>query len=84
MIGSSMAAMPGLAYSMNAILTGEIGQVAASLYFSFTALTTDGFGGATVATDQARSFAIIEEFAGVLFVGIRSDVKTPMACRNGR
>jgi len=40
------------------------------LYFSFTTLTTVGYGDITPITDQARSFAMIEQFAGVFFVGI--------------
>jgi hypothetical protein len=40
------------------------------LYFSFTTLTTTGFGDITPVTDQARSFVIIEQFAGVFFVGV--------------
>ena len=40
------------------------------LYFSFTTLTTTGFGDITPVSEQARSFAIIEEFIGVFFVGV--------------
>ena len=40
------------------------------LYFSFTTLTTTGYGDITPLTDQARSFVIIEEFTGVFFVGV--------------
>jgi hypothetical protein len=40
------------------------------LYFSFTTLTTVGYGDITPITDQARSFVMIEEFVGVFFVGI--------------
>lgn len=40
------------------------------LYFSFTTLTTTGFGDITPVTDQARSFVMIEEFTGVFFVGV--------------
>jgi len=40
------------------------------LYFSFTTLTTVGFGDITPATDQARSLVMIEEFTGVFFVGV--------------
>lgn len=40
------------------------------LYFSFTTLTTTGFGDVTPVTNQARSFVMIEEFAGVFFVGV--------------
>lgn len=40
------------------------------LYFSFTTLTTVGFGDITPVTDQARSLVMIEEFTGVFFVGV--------------
>ena len=40
------------------------------LSFSSTTLTTVGYGDITPVTDQARSFVMIEEFAGVFFVGI--------------
>jgi ion channel len=40
------------------------------LYFSFTTLTTVGYGDITPVTEQARSFVMIEEFAGVFFVGV--------------
>jgi ABC-type branched-subunit amino acid transport system ATPase component len=40
------------------------------LYFSFTTLTTAGYGDITPVTDQARSFVMIEQFSGVFFVGI--------------
>ena len=40
------------------------------LYFSFTTLTTVGYGDIVPVTDQARSFVIIEEFTGVFFVAI--------------
>jgi hypothetical protein len=40
------------------------------LYFSFTTLTTTGFGDITPVSDQARSVVIIEEFIGVFFVGV--------------
>jgi uncharacterized membrane protein len=40
------------------------------LYFSFTALTTVGFGDITPATDQARSLVMIEEMAGVFFLAV--------------
>ena len=40
------------------------------LYFSFTTLTTTGYGDITPVTDQARSLVMIEEFAGVFFVGV--------------
>jgi hypothetical protein len=40
------------------------------LYFSFTTLTTAGFGDITAITDQVRSLVIIEELAGVFFVAV--------------
>jgi hypothetical protein len=48
----------------------EPGALFRLIYFSFTVLTTTGFGDITPATDQARSLVIIEEFAGVFFVGV--------------
>jgi hypothetical protein len=50
--------------------TAESGAFFHLLYFSFTTLTTTGFGDITPVTDQARSFVMIEEFAGVFFVGV--------------
>jgi hypothetical protein len=40
------------------------------LYFSFTTLTTVGYGDITPVTDQAMSFVMIEQFSGVFFVGV--------------
>ena len=40
------------------------------LYFSFTTLTTVGYGDITPVSDQARSSVMSEEFMGVFFVGI--------------
>jgi hypothetical protein len=40
------------------------------LYFSFTTLTTTGFGDIVPVSHQARSFVIIEQFTGVFFVGV--------------
>ncbi len=40
------------------------------LYFSFTTLTTVGYGDITPVTDQAMSFVIMEQFSGVFFVGV--------------
>src|SRR6266436_4443227 len=40
------------------------------LYFSFTTLTTTGYGDITPVTDQARSVVLIEQFTGVFFVGV--------------
>jgi hypothetical protein len=52
------------------IKLGESNAFFRLLYFSFTTLTTTGFGDITPVTDQARSLVIIEEFAGVFFVGV--------------
>jgi hypothetical protein len=49
---------------------GESGEFMHLLYFSFTTLTTTGFGDITPVSDQARSLVIIEEFTGVFFVGV--------------
>jgi hypothetical protein len=40
------------------------------IYFSLTTLTTTGFGDVIPLTDHARSFVMIEEFAGVFYVGV--------------
>ena len=40
------------------------------LYFSFTTLTTTGFGDVWPVSDEARSIVMIEEFGGVFFVGV--------------
>jgi hypothetical protein len=53
-----------------AIPLSEPGAFFRFLYFSFATLTTTGFGDVTPATDQARSVVMIEEFAGVFFVGV--------------
>jgi hypothetical protein len=49
---------------------GEAAVFFRFLYFSFTTLTTTGFGDMTPVTDQARSFVMMEEFTGVFFVGV--------------
>jgi hypothetical protein len=49
---------------------GQPGAFFRLIYFSFTSLTTTGFGDITPHTDQARSCVIIEEFTGVFFVGV--------------
>jgi uncharacterized membrane protein len=38
------------------------------LYFSFTTQTTTGFGDLTAATDLGRSFTIIEELLGQIYM----------------
>ncbi|MGE8163897.1 ion channel [Paraburkholderia sp. NPDC080076] len=40
------------------------------LYFSLTTLTTTGYGDVIPLTNHARSFVMIEEFAGVFYVGV--------------
>jgi hypothetical protein len=40
------------------------------IYFSLTTLTTTGYGDVIPLTNQARSFVMIEEFAGVFYVGV--------------
>jgi hypothetical protein len=40
------------------------------LYFSFTTLTTVGYGDITPVTDQARSLVMIEQLGGVFFVAV--------------
>ena len=39
-------------------------------YFSFTTLTTTGYGDIVPLTDKARSVAMIEQFIGVFFVAV--------------
>jgi hypothetical protein len=39
-------------------------------YFSFTTLTTTGYGDIMPLTDEARSVALIEQFIGVFFVAV--------------
>jgi hypothetical protein len=40
------------------------------IYFSLTTLTTTGYGDVIPLTNHARSFVMIEEFAGVFYVGV--------------
>ena len=40
------------------------------IYFSFTVLTTTGFGDIAALSPQARSLANLESICGVLFVAI--------------
>lgn len=40
------------------------------IYFSFTTLTTTGFGDVLPLTNHARSLVMIEEFSGVFYVGV--------------
>ena len=52
----------------NALTYREL--MALFVYFSFTTLTTAGYGDVTPATDWVQSFAIIEQGMGVLYVAI--------------
>jgi hypothetical protein len=49
---------------------GQPGAFFQLLYFSLTTLTTTGFGDITPMTNPARSFVMVEEFAGLFFVGV--------------
>jgi hypothetical protein len=40
------------------------------VYFSFTTLTSVGFGEITPVTSQARSLVMLEQVAGVLFLAL--------------
>ena len=40
----------------------------AMMYFSFTVLTSTGFGDVTPVTDMARSLIVIEQVLGVMYV----------------
>ena len=40
------------------------------IYFSFTTLTTTGFGDVVPSTNHARSLVMLEEFSGVFYVGV--------------
>jgi voltage-gated potassium channel Kch len=60
---------PG-SFSFGHFEAGDLSGFFHLLYFSFTTLTTTGYGDITPLTDQARSFVIIEEFTGVFFVGV--------------
>jgi len=60
---------PG-SFTSEQVRHGEPNTFFRLLYFSFTTLTTTGFGDITPVTDQARSVVMIEEFAGVFFVGV--------------
>ncbi|MBO9549404.1 ion channel [Pseudomonas sp.] len=40
------------------------------IYFSFTTLTTTGFGDVVPLTNHARSLVMVEEFTGVFYVGV--------------
>ncbi|MNG06119.1 Ion channel [compost metagenome] len=40
------------------------------MYFSFTTLTTTGYGDVLPLTNHARSLVMVEEFSGVFYVGV--------------
>jgi hypothetical protein len=56
----------------------------AFVYFSFTVLTTTGFGDLTPLTRQARSLCVVEQITGVLFLAILIARLTVCTCRCGR
>jgi hypothetical protein len=60
---------PG-SFGPNRIDLGKPGAFFQLLYFSLTTLTTTGFGDITPMTNQARSFVMVEEFAGLFLVGV--------------
>jgi hypothetical protein len=61
--------MPG-SFAVGGARLGEPKEFVHLLYFSFTTLTTTGYGDITPVSDEARSLVIIEEFIGVFFVGV--------------
>ena len=54
------------------------------LYFSFTTLTSVGYGEITPATSHARSVVILEQIAGVMSVALLVARITSMSSRRGR
>ncbi|TXI18326.1 MAG: potassium channel protein [Nitrosomonas sp.] len=54
------------------------------LYFSFTCLTSVGFGEITPVSDSARSVVIIEQTAGVLYLALLISRLLSMQRREGR
>jgi hypothetical protein len=60
---------PG-SFELGGARLGEPGEFMHLLYFSFTTLTTTGYGDISPLSDQARSFTILEQFVGVFFVGV--------------
>jgi hypothetical protein len=48
----------------------EASQISEILYFSFTVLTTTGFGDITAAHPVARMLCVLEQVTGVLFIAI--------------
>jgi len=59
-----------LQYVLNRAVPGIEGQMSwvQMMYFSFTVLTTTGFGEITPATNMARSLIVIEQVLGVMYV----------------
>jgi hypothetical protein len=60
---------PG-SFGPNHIEFGDPGAFFQLLYFSLTTLTTTGFGDIVPMTNRARAYVMIEEFAGLFFVGV--------------
>jgi hypothetical protein len=60
---------PG-SFGPNRIEVGQPGAFFQLIYFSLTTLTTTGFGDIVPLTNHARSLVMIEEFAGLFFVGV--------------
>ena len=60
---------PGSFVYNNAVATGNISRFDI-FYFSFTTLTTVGFGDIIVATPQAKSIVILEQMTGVLYLAV--------------
>jgi hypothetical protein len=60
---------PG-SFGPNRIDLGQPGAFFQLLYFSLTTFTTTGFGDIAPLTNPARSFVMVEEFAGLFFVGV--------------
>ena len=54
------------------------------LYFSFTTLTSVGFGEITPATSHARSLVILEQIVGVMYVALLVGRVTSMSLRRER
>jgi hypothetical protein len=54
------------------------------LYFSFTTLTSVGFGEVTPVTSHARSLVILEQITGVMYVALLVARLTSMTARRGR
>ena len=54
------------------------------LYFSFTCLTTIGFGDVTPVNDHARSLVMIEQMVGVLYIALIISRLVALQARRGR